>query len=159
MKYSARLASRALSASAIALALLAPVASQAEDTDLFAGTAGSAPPNVLFFLDNSSNWSASSQAWNKVDVLGKCALNYPAGSQALTDCLGYANEIFGLQTSLVQGQVELRALRLVLNRLVCSNGARLKLNAGTMLLNPSGTADGNSVTAGYVRKHVAPMDA
>lgn len=158
MKYFARSTSRAVSIGALAATLLAPTATLAEDIDLFAGSAGAAAPNVLFFLDNSSNWSASSQAWNKVDVLAKCATNYPVGSRALEDCLGYANEIFGPQTSLVQGQVELRALRLVLGRLVCSNGARLKLNAGTMLLNPNGTADGNSVTAGYVRKHVAPMD-
>jgi type IV pilus assembly protein PilY1 len=47
----------------------------------------------------------------------------------------------------------------VLQTLVCGSGATLRLNAGTMLFNPNGTADGNSVMSGYLRQRVAPMDA
>ena len=41
-------------------------------------------------------------------------------------CLGYVANVFGSDSSLKQGQVELRALRLVLNDLVCQTGATLK---------------------------------
>ncbi|MDP3823392.1 MAG: PilC/PilY family type IV pilus protein [Burkholderiales bacterium] len=145
---------------ALVLAALAPRLACAEDIDLYAGTGGaSAAPNVLFFLDNSSNWSAASQAWSKNDAQAKCASKYTTGSPQQTLCLAYVSQIFGTDTSLVQGQVELRALRLVLTNLVCSSTATLKLNAGTMLFNPNGTADGNSVISGYIRQRIAPMDA
>ena len=43
-------------------------ATQAEDIDLFAsglasGAAASSLPNVIFVLDNTSNWSRESQKW------------------------------------------------------------------------------------------------
>ncbi len=145
-------------ACAILSAALSPKHAAAEDIDLYSGAgASSVAPNVLFFLDNSSNWSANSQAWSKVDTLAKCATNYTAGSVQQTLCVSYVNQIFGTESSLVQGQVELRTLKLVLNELVCGESARLKLNAGTMLYNPNGTADGNSVIGGYIRQRVAPM--
>ena len=145
---------------AVAVSLLGPPLAMAEDIDLYSGTAGGvAAPNVLFFLDNSSNWSANSQAWSKSGAQSKCNSNYASGSPQLALCLSYVTQIFGIDSSLVQGQVELRALKLVLNTLVCANGATLKLNAGTMLYNPNGTADGSSVIAGYIRQRIAPMDA
>ena len=54
-------------ATAIAgLVVLGAAPARAEDIDLYSGTGGAvAAPNVLFFLDNSSNWSAASQAWSK----------------------------------------------------------------------------------------------
>ena len=142
---------------AAALALVAPPAAWAEDIDLYAGTTGSgAAPNVLFFLDNSSNWSANSQAWDKADVTAKCnAFAEPKRSV----CLGYVSAVFGSSNSLKQGQVELRALKLVLNDLVCKTGAKLKANVGLMLFNDAGTADSNSGISGYIRHRIAPLDA
>jgi len=137
-----RRATGAAAAAIVVLGVLGAQPAQAEDIDLYSGTGGAvASPNVLFFLDNSSNWSAASQAWSKSGALAKCNANYPSGSVTLTRCLGYVEQVFGSDSSLLQGQVELRALRLVLNTLVCSSGATLKLNAGTMLFNPNGTAD------------------
>ena len=43
-----------------------------EDIDLYVSPGATDAPNVLLFLDNTSNWSASSQQWNKADVLLKC---------------------------------------------------------------------------------------
>lgn len=150
---------RMVLASTFAVALLASRPAAAEDIDLYAGSGGGAVPNVLFFLDNSSNWSASSQAWSTAGAQAKCTANYGKGTAQETLCLSYVSQIFGSDTSLVQGQVELRALRLVLDKLVCGNQATLKLKAGLMMFNPSGTADGNSVIGGYIRKHVMTMDS
>ena len=144
----------------IALSLMLPLSSHAEDIDLYAGTGGTAAaPNVLFFLDNSSNWSAHSQAWNRTDVQAKCTSAYQNDAAKLALCSSYVSQIFGSDTSLVQGQVELRALKLVLTNLVCNSNPKLSLNAGTMLFNPNGTADGNNVMSGYIRQRVAPMDS
>ncbi|HEU5295044.1 MAG TPA: hypothetical protein VFU71_09650, partial [Burkholderiaceae bacterium] len=154
--------SRLALAGSLALALCGPGASVAADIDLYAagGTADSAP-NLLFFLDNSSNWSASSQAWSKADVLTNCTTIYGSGTNAQKQCAAYTETVFGSSTSLVQGQVELRALKLVLNELVCStNGSgNIKVNIGIMLFNPAGTADSNGGVSGYIRHAVAAMDA
>lgn len=47
------------------MALIQPVTSQSEDIDLFVGGRGSATgnPNILFILDNTSNWARQSQQW------------------------------------------------------------------------------------------------
>ena len=151
---------RAAAVCALLGALVGPKNAAAEDIDLYSGTGdGSTTPNVLFFLDNSSNWSSAAQAWSKPGALAQCSLNYVSTSAQLTLCLRYVEQIFGTDSSLKQGQVELRALKLVLNSLVCGSGAALKINVGTMMFNPSGTADGNSVIAGYIRQRIAPMDA
>lgn len=139
------------------LALLIPLAAPAEDIDLYSGTTGSgSAPNVLFFLDNSSNWSANSQAWAVADVTSKCNA-YAEPKRSV--CLGYVADIFGTDTSLKQGQVELRALRLVLNDLVCKTGAKLKANVGLMLFNTSGTPDSPSGISGYLRQRIAPLSS
>ena len=74
---------------AVAFALAAaPMASTAEDIDLFvrapSSAAANSRPNILFVIDNSSNWSAANQQW-------------PDG--------------------LKQGQSQLRALRQIVNEL------------------------------------------
>jgi type IV pilus assembly protein PilY1 len=139
------------------LALLVPLAAPAEDIDLYAGTTSNASaPNVLFFLDNSSNWSANSQAWAVADVTAKCNA-YAEPKRSV--CLGYVANVFGSDSSLKQGQVELRALRLVLNDLVCKTGAKLKANVGLMLFNPTGTPDSSSGISGYIRQRVTSLDA
>ena len=146
--------------SALALALLGAFA-HAEDIDLYAGVTGTtSAPNVLFFIDNSSNWSNDSQAWNKLDARAKCAT-----SANPTKCLDYADKIFGpgeckktQDCSLTQGQVELRALKLVLNELVCGPNGKLKVNAGLMLFNDQGTEESNSEISGYIRHRIALLD-
>lgn len=131
----------------------------AEDIDLYAGVDGSGTaPNVLFYLDNTSNWSANNQAWKKSDVQAKCLT---MTDPKKTACLNYADQVFGASASLVQGAVEARALKLVLNELVCKTGATLKANVGVMMFAPStlGSADGPSATSTYIRHRVAPLDA
>ena len=59
-----------------------------EDIDLYvSGRATANAPNVLLFLDNTSNWSANSQKWTKAGVLAKC------GSD--TTCQSYVTQVFG----------------------------------------------------------------
>ncbi len=145
----------------LAATLLAAAApTLAEDIDLYAGVSGSGvAPNVLFYLDNTSNWSANDQAWNKADVTAKCDALTDATKK--TKCNDYVAEVFGAQTSLVQGAVEARALRMVLKELVCKTGATLKANVGVMMFAPStiGSADGSSATGTYIRHRIAPLDA
>lgn len=140
-----------------ALALTA-IHARAEDIDIFkaGGALDPSPPNVLVFLDNTSNWSANNQAWAKTDVLAKC------GSDTI--CQNYVGQIFGNQTSLTQGQVELGALKLVLNELVCSSSLDepMKLNVGLMMVvpdkgtysNDAGTTTNSSGVTGYIRRAV-----
>lgn len=143
-----------LLAALAALFTFLPVA--AEDIDIYSGvTGGGNAPNVLFFIDNTSNWSTT--GWNKIDVTNKC--DALADSAQKTTCLGYVSQIFGSEASLTQGRVELRALKLVLNELVCKSGAKIKVNAGIMLLNDAGSVDSNSVVSGYIRHRIAPLDS
>jgi type IV pilus assembly protein PilY1 len=151
---------RILSALAISLSLgaLAPNIAYSEDIDVYSGVDGATgKPNVLFFVDNTSNWSANNQKWTKANVTSKC--NAITDTAKKTICLGYVTQIFGTANDLVQGQVELRALKLVLNELVCKTGAKLGINAGLMLFNDAGSVDSNSVVGGYIRHRIAPMDS
>lgn len=131
----------------------------AEDIDIYTMPQTSqAAPNVLVFMDNSSNWSAMDQAWDVNDVKAKCGTD--------TKCLGYVDLVFGARvidgqvqydaTRLAQGQVELRALKAVLHELACKSGATDSVNLGLMLY-ASGTADGSNVVSGYVRRAVQPL--
>jgi type IV pilus assembly protein PilY1 len=145
----------------IGSALAAP-AVFAEDIDIFmpgSNQAGS-PPNVLLFLDNTSNWSANNQAWNKTEVNNKCK-----GDKI---CEGYVDQIFGSKDSLNQGQVELGALMLVLNELVCKAETPLDINLGLMLINNTDVYGGNadnsgkdsqSPSGGLIRQAVSRLDA
>ena len=52
----------------LVLMMLAPSVAISEDIDLFAsglasGAAADSLPNILFVLDNTSNWSRQSQKW------------------------------------------------------------------------------------------------
>lgn len=152
---------------ALTAALFVPRAGVAADIDLYTGADnGGTPPNVLFFLDNTSNWSNNGQAWNKAEVLAKCPADNPATIDVNenTVCAGYVTAIFGTNTTLKQGQVEALALKLVLNELVCNSGAVLagKVAVGIMLMNDQGTTDGGTPGpegSGYIRWRVALMDA
>ncbi|NMG74521.1 pilus assembly protein [Aromatoleum diolicum] len=134
---------------AMTLALLglgvAPLG-HAEDIDIYtAQETSAASPNVLLVLDNSSNWSAADQAWEKDTVRAKCKDD---------TCRGYVDQIFGTDTRLVQGQAEVRALRVVLNELACKSAKPFTVNLGLMLFNDAGTADSTSGVAGYIRNRV-----
>ncbi|MBA2591626.1 MAG: hypothetical protein H0U97_04905 [Gammaproteobacteria bacterium] len=126
-------------------------AALAEDIDLYvSGGATANAPNVLLFLDNTSNWSANSQKWTKAGVLAKCGSN--------ATCQSYVTQVFGSDTDLKQGQVELRAIKLVLNELVCNSATPLKVNVGLMLFsNTNGTAEANN-TGGYIRRAIKLLD-
>lgn len=147
--------------SALMLALFSSLANT-EDIDIFKAGAEQdpTPPNVLIFLDNTSNWSASNQGWDKSDVTAKCGTD--------TICLNYVTQIFGNNSSLTQGQVEVGALKLVLNELTCSvatGQTPLDLNVGLMLLKPSkgtysndaGTSTDSSGISGVIRAAVLPL--
>lgn len=143
------------------ISLLQAPTTFAEDIDLFkgGGTLDPAPPNVLIYLDNTSNWSANNQAWNKTDVQAKCAGN--------PTCLGYVTQIFSNNSRLTQGEVEVSSLKLVLNELVCKATTPIKLNVGLMLIKPSkGTYSNNAGTTtqasgkgGLLRRAVRLLDA
>jgi type IV pilus assembly protein PilY1 len=144
-------------AAAAALACAA-MPSAAEDIDLYAGVNGSGGlPNVLFWIDNTSNWSTASEGWSKASVTAKCDALTDATKKTL--CLGYVSTIFGAATTLTQGQIELRALKLVLSELVCSATQPIGVNVGLMLYNTEGTVDSNSANSGYIRHHIGRLDA
>ncbi len=129
-------------------------AAWAEDIDIYAGADNRlGAPNVLFFLDNTSNWSTSSQAWNKVTVRAKCDTLATQAQTAV--CRMYTDKVFGNDASLVQGQLQARALKLVVESMVCGpDSKKITVNIGLMLFNSAGTRDGNNVVGGYIRKAV-----
>lgn len=142
---------------ALAIALMGsglarPVA--AEDIDIYTmAQTTQAAPNVLLFIDNSSNWSAMDQGWDKTEVSTKCN-----GDET---CLKYVELVFGTTTRLSQGQVEVRALKAVIDELACNTGAPFTVNLGLMLYT-TGTVDGSNVVSGYIRRAVqslAPLSA
>lgn len=140
--------------------MLVVLSGRSEDIDIFKGGGAEdpSPPNILILLDNTANSSAQNQAWNKNDVLATC------GSDAT--CTGYVNQVFGNNSSLDQGQVELAALKLVLNELVCAAPSPMKVNLGIMMLKPSkgsyandaGTSIDASGLSGFIRRAVLPLD-
>ena len=83
----------------LSMCLLLPGLARSEDIDIYSGVDGSGgKPNVLFFLDNTSNWANSSQAWNKDAVTAKC--NAITNATKKSTCLGYVSQIFGTSSSL-----------------------------------------------------------
>ena len=172
---------RALACAAAAgAAMLAPMgAARADDIDIYSGHSTSSAANVLFFIDNTSNWAANNQAWNAADVYSTCTVG--ANAATITECQTNIEAIFyyGVAASsaggpkrpwesgfsgnkdnqkLYQGQVELRALRYVLNSLVCSGtGQALSVNVGLMLWNTAGTVRSNGDIGGYIRRNVQPL--
>ena len=59
-----------------AVAALGARAACADDIDIFVGTSGglAAAPNIMFLLDNSSNWSRASQHWPDAPTQGDAEL-------------------------------------------------------------------------------------
>ncbi len=142
---------------ATSLALTTPV--HAEDIDIY--TTGSTEfdaPNVLFFFDNTSNWTANNQRWIKGEVFANCGGD--------TECQRYVELVFGENspdtTTLEQGQVQLRATRAVLKELICDvpeADRAFNINIGLMLFaDAKGTPDGSSVSPGYIRRAIKGPD-
>ncbi|AKU13011.1 putative type 4 pilus biogenesis protein [Azoarcus sp. CIB] len=137
----------ALAITLMGSSLARPVA--AEDIDIYTmAQTTQAAPNVLLFIDNSANWSAMDQAWDKTEVSAKC--------NGDATCLKYVELVFGSNTRLAQGQVEVRALKAVIEELACNSGAPFNVNLGLMLYT-SGTADGTNVVSGYIRRAVQSL--
>ncbi len=142
--------------------LLLTTAPRAEDIDVFkaGGMADPDPPNVLIFLDNTSNWSSSSQQWSWWSSVLACNND--------TVCLSFINDIFtnGFFSVLRQGQVELRALKLVLKELVCDAAQPLQINVGLMMIQPNkgtyttnaGTGTDASGISGEIRRATVLLD-
>jgi type IV pilus assembly protein PilY1 len=180
------------SALALASALLFGTPTvQAEDIDIYGSTSSaSQAPNILFFLDNTSNWSANNQAWSaysvwtnpyKCSILSgaaktSCVSSYQADSQTKTNIeaifyYGIAASSAGGKKrpwesgfsknsddiSLKQGQVEVRALRQVLNNLVCNSSSPLNVNVGLMLWDDNGSVRSNGDRPGYIYAAVKPL--
>jgi type IV pilus assembly protein PilY1 len=160
----------------VAAALLATASgSWAADIDIYGAPGASGAPNVLFFLDNTSNWSAQSNAWTPGSSWDKCK-NLDAA--AVTACKAAIQEVFyvGLPAnekrpweggfkdwnaskSPTQGQVELRALRFVLKALVCEAGDdALKVNVGLSMFSPTkGSALGPNDPSAFIYHAVKPL--
>lgn len=157
---------------AAACCLLSPL--RAADIDIY-GTAGSSSgASVIFLLDNTSNWSAAKQAWSSTDSWNVCKAGPAADLEACKSTLqtiyyptgktgsyypwepGYTHKKDGVD--LKQGQVELRALMLVLNLLVCTGKAdALKVNVGLAIIGTSGTASSNGDSNGIIHSAVQPL--
>ncbi|WP_332671274.1 pilus assembly protein [Aromatoleum sp.] len=133
----------------VCAAAVLPLKASAEDIDIYTQSTAASAPNVLLFIDNSANWSAANQAWSKASVITKCGGD--------PTCLSYAEKVFGSESSLVQGQVEIRALKAVLEELACGTSAPFNINVGLMLYNTAGTLDSNSAVSGYIRRRIQPL--
>jgi len=139
---SSRLRSRwTIAAALTAAALHAPT--HAADIDIYASTGSGAASNVLFFLDNTSNWSAQQQGWVPMTSWNRCQerakpLAQKEATELLEACQAVIRNVFyqGLTTQkfpwepgynvnywnnnkLPQGVVEVRSIKLVLKALVC----------------------------------------
>ncbi|NMF88922.1 pilus assembly protein [Aromatoleum petrolei] len=139
---------------ALAFAGLTWCSAYAEDIDIYTQGTASSASNVLIFIDNSSNWSNSRQQWDKSDALAKCG-SADSTDPAVVACRKYTNLIFGADSKLVQGQVELRALKQVLQEISCTE--ELGVNVGLMLYNTEGTVDSASGVSGYIRRRILEL--
>ena len=185
---------RSKAVAAAALALVPHLPSWAADIDIYGPPSASGAPNVVFLLDNTSNWSTNNQDWNSTDayngwkegsgatLMNRTGCKVLTGA-ALSNCNALIEAIFyaGIPTSgagakkrpweggyqdgtskdsvaLTQGQVQLRALKLVLNSLVCSGGAgALKVNVGTSMIGTSGSTLSSGHATGFIRFAAQPL--
>jgi type IV pilus assembly protein PilY1 len=160
----------------MALAALAAAGiATAADIDIYSGSNAIGAPNVVFFLDNTANWSNQSQAWTPGASWNKCK---SLDSVAVTQCKAAIEEVFyadrpasakrpwessfsewSSNESPTQGQVELRALRLVLKALVCDAGeSALGVNVGLSLFSPEkGSVLNNGDPVAVIYHAVQPL--
>lgn len=158
----------------LALAISALFSAHAADIDIYGAKGSGAEPNVVFLLDNTSNWSSNNQGWNSGDSWTRCA---GLSATAQTECKAIIEAIYydGISAAaqkrpwqagfdkkdsvdLTQGQVQLRAMKLVLNSMVCSGAPNpLKLNVGIAMLSDEGTVLSNGHSSGFIRFAVRPL--
>jgi type IV pilus assembly protein PilY1 len=127
----------------------------AEDIDIYGPQSAAGSSNLIFLLDNTSNWSANNQAWNRAGVYAKCLTST---GMTPTTCTALVNSVFGAETSLKQGQVQLRALKYVLNDMVCNSTSNLRVNVGLSMIGDSGTVRSNGDPNGFIRFAVQPLN-
>lgn len=142
---------RLLHGTAVLFSLTAVASVWAADTDIYGPSANaSLAPNVLIHFDNTSNWSAQSNAWQPGSVYDKCKAADTGGK---TPCRDAVMAVFpktgtllwpwedgfrewNSSTSPTQGQVQLRALKYVLNSMVCAaTTPKIAINVGLSLFN------------------------
>ena len=153
-------------------------AAAAADIDIFgpSDTSG-ATSNVMFFLDNTANWSNQSQAWSPQASWSNCA-NLGADEQAA--CKSAIEEVFyadkpanekrpwqngfspwNSSKSPTQGQVELRALKFVFKKLICApdEGATpINVNVGLSMFSPEkGSVNGGGHPVAFIYHAVQPL--
>ncbi|WP_170162369.1 pilus assembly protein [Caldimonas tepidiphila] len=145
----------------------------AADIDIYGPKGGGGSPNVVFLLDNTSNWSGNNQGWNAEASATRCL---SLSGDERESCRNIVRIIYytgvngkkfpwenGYQSnrdnvSLTQGQVQLRALRLVLNELVCSGSSNaLDVNIGLAMIGSTGSVLSNGHSTGFIRYAVQPL--
>jgi type IV pilus assembly protein PilY1 len=158
-------------------ASLAGLPAWAADIDIYRGNASTGAPNVLLFLDNTSNWSAQNQSWTPQSSWARCVDLAPGPRAACQDAISqvfyvgtpHANEPRPWQPGFsdwnnskapTQGQVEVRALRLVLRALVCDapEEQALNVNLGLSMFSPDkGTAASTGHASAFIYHAVRPL--
>lgn len=156
----------------VALLQFAVGSAHAEDIDIYRGSTSGGAPNVMFFLDNTANWSSQQQAWTPGSSWNKCK---SLSAAEVANCKAAIEEVFypGMGTNVkrpwdngfkdwnassspTQGQVEVRALIFVLKQLVCGVPDPLKVNVGlSSFSKQSARSPGDGV--GIVNFAVQPL--
>jgi type IV pilus assembly protein PilY1 len=148
----------------------------AADIDIYGPTATGTAPNVVFLLDNTSNWSTNNQNWNAGDEWTQCK-----GKPNESLCQALIKEIYYTDSSgtaitsklypwedgykankdnveLTQGQVQLRALRYVLNKLVCNATTPKNINVGTAMIGTTGSVLSPAHATGFINFAVQKLE-
>lgn len=164
-------------AALVASALLATAGSAlGADIDIYGAPGSAGAPNVLFFLDNTANWSNQSQAWTPGSNWDKCK---NLSAEKVTACKAAIEEVFYVgkpasekrpwqsgfkewnsSQSPTQGQVELRALRLVLKSVVCEADPdeKLDVNVGLSMFSPDkGSVLSSGHPTAFIYQAVKPL--
>lgn len=151
----------------------------AADIDIYGPSGSGSAPNAIFLLDSTASWNANNQNWNAADAWNKCVMRVPAYTASeLLKCQAQITSIYypsaikkkpwesGYQSNkdnvdLKQGEVQVRALKLVLNELVCANTVNpISVNVGLALIGTAGSvrsgSDRNGMIFSAVEKLVGP---
>jgi type IV pilus assembly protein PilY1 len=139
---------------------------RAADIDIYGPAGAGGAANAVFLLDNTSNWSTTNQNWNAKDSWTLCSTGT---EDEQTACQAIISEVYyptGIGTKpwedgfiankdnveLTQGQVQLRAFKLVLNALVCANTINpIKVNLGLAMIGDTGSVLNNGHSTGFIR--------
>lgn len=165
---------RMIQGGAVLCSLTAVAAVWAADIDIYGPSAtASQAPNVLIHFDNTSNWERNNEQWKPGSVYDKCKAADTGGKKP---CEHAIEEVFGPnKTSAVlwpwqggfqewgnniaptQGQVQLRALKYVLNNMVCTAATpKIAINVGISLFSMGADGAPNS-TAAVIYHAVQPL--